>query len=248
MVRHELFKGIAAGILIGIGCIVYLSCENPYLGAVLFSLGLYAILVSGASLYTGKIIYILENPPSYTAYMIPIWIGNFLGAGLVGYIISLTKIGPNIMQKARILVDAKISSGPISVLILSIFCGILMYVAVNSYYKTLEQKSSAMQLAAIMLPITVFIVCGFEHCVANMCYFVLAQEFTWTGLIYILLMTLGNTVGGVFIPILITLSSSGNKYIMYKRINLNDDNYEENLKNMVEELKKIKEESDKEDE
>ena len=248
MVRYELFKGIAAGLFIGIGCIIYLSCENPIIGALLFSIGLYAILTSNASLYTGKIGFALNKPPKYTAYMIPVWIGNFLGAGLVGLVVSFTKIGPNIMQKARTLVDNKLADDPVSILILSVFCGILMYVAAFSYDK-FENNPSAMQLAGIVLPVTVFILCGFEHCVANMCYFVLAQEFTLRGLIYILLMTLGNTIGGIFIPMLIIMSGQlTHDHTIYKRVDLSKDDYKEQLDTIVEEITKIKEEEEKQKE
>ncbi len=47
----------------------------------------------------------------------------------------------------------------------------------------------------------VFILCGFEHCVANMFYFSVAG--CWSGklLLRLLVMTLGNTVGGVLFPL-----------------------------------------------
>ena len=40
-----------------------------------------------------------------------------------------------------------------------------------------------------------FILCGFEHCIANMFYFSLAGMWSGKALLYILIMTLGNAVG-----------------------------------------------------
>ena len=38
-----LADGMLSGLMIGIGCVVSMSCENRYLGAFLFSLGLFCI-------------------------------------------------------------------------------------------------------------------------------------------------------------------------------------------------------------
>ena len=48
----------------------------------------------------------------------------------------------------------------------------------------------------------VFILCGFEHCVANMYYFSVAGMWSWKTLGWVLMMTLGNSVGGVLFPLL----------------------------------------------
>ena len=48
---------IVAGILIGFGCITNVSCNNPVVGAFLFSLGLFAVIIQGRYLFTGKVGY-----------------------------------------------------------------------------------------------------------------------------------------------------------------------------------------------
>lgn len=48
-------KSVAAGILVGIGDIVYMVSGNIYIGAMLFSLALLTIINSNLYLYTGKI-------------------------------------------------------------------------------------------------------------------------------------------------------------------------------------------------
>jgi len=43
----------------------------------------------------------------------------------------------------------------------------------------------------------VFILSGFEHCVANMFYFAMAGKFSLSMLVFIIVNTLGNSVGGI---------------------------------------------------
>ena len=50
-----LADGMLSGLMIGIGCVVSMSCENRYLGAFLFSLGLFCIVQFQYGLYTGKV-------------------------------------------------------------------------------------------------------------------------------------------------------------------------------------------------
>ncbi len=52
------------------------------------------------------------------------------------------------------------------------------------------------------LGVMVFILCGFEHCVANMYYFSVAGMWSGKTLLYLLVMTLGNAVGGVVFPVI----------------------------------------------
>jgi len=57
---------------------------------------------------------------------------------------------------------------------------------------------------AVFLGVIVFILCGFEHSIANMYYFAVAG-WTLKALGYLGLMILGNAVGGVCIPLCVKL-------------------------------------------
>ena len=48
----------------------------------------------------------------------------------------------------------------------------------------------------------VFIFCGFEHCVADMFYYSVAGMWNGDALLRVVIISLGNAVGGVFIPLL----------------------------------------------
>ena len=55
---------------------------------------------------------------------------------------------------------------------------------------------------SLFFGIVTFILCGFEHCVANMYYFSMAGAWSLKTLGYVLVMTLGNAAGGVLLPLL----------------------------------------------
>ena len=193
-----LVKSIIAGVMIGIGGTVYLSVENKVVGSVLFAIGLFAIVVYGFNLYTGKIGYLVTNFNfKYIKELVITLVGNFIGTFFVGFILRYTRIYSLISEKAKALVDIKLDDNIISILILSFFCGILMYFAVNSY----KELKDVGRYIAIFLGVIVFILCGFEHCVANMYYFSVSSSWCLNDFLYLLIMILGNSLGGMLIPL-----------------------------------------------
>lgn len=188
-------KAAAAGITIGIGGAVYLTLENRVIGAVLFGVGLYTIVLNGLFLYTGKVGYLIsaKDKKAYILQLIFTWLGNFAGTALAAAVISATRIR-NLRRTAEVICKTKLADTPHSILILAVFCGILMYVAVDGF----REKGNPLIL---FFCVTVFILCGFEHCIANMFYFSLAGAWSLRAVIYLLLMTLGNSVGGILLPL-----------------------------------------------
>ena len=191
-------RAFATGIAIAIGGIVYLSCENRYLGAFLFGTGLFVILSFGFNLFTGRVGYAVENKPSYISSLLGIWLGNFAGTALSAFLVLNTRICC-IADKASDMCDTKLADSPLSIFILAAFCGLLMFIAADGY-KTIT--NSAGKILAVFLPVVVFILSGFEHCVANMFYFTLAKAWSVKAFVWLMIMTLGNSVGGILIPIL----------------------------------------------
>ena len=60
--------------------------------------------------------------------------------------------------------------------------------------------------------VIVFILCGFEHCVANMFYFSVARSWSFKTILYIFIMILGNSIGSILIALY-------DRYIREKNIN-----------------------------
>jgi len=186
-----LVSAIAAGIAIGIGGAIFLSLDNKIVGALFFSLGLLTVVSNGLALYTGRVGYVPMNPISYWLDLAVIWVGNYIGAAAVGLGFMFTRAAK--VEKALEISNAKLNDGIVSVLILSIFCGILMFLAVNGYKKISDWG----RYLILVLPVAVFILSGYEHCVANMFYFTHAGIFSIKSILYLLLMTAGNSIGGI---------------------------------------------------
>lgn len=192
-----LFKGIYAGMMIGIGGTVYLSISNSIIGAIFFSVGLLTICIYKMNLYTGMIGYIIENKLNYIVTLLLTLIGNFIGTMITSLLVLNTRIA-NISVRAKEISTIKINDNYLSIFILSIFCGMLMYIAVNTFKK---EKDSIVRYLAIFICVIVFILSGFEHCIANMYYISLAKLWSLKAVLSMLIMILGNSVGSIFIAI-----------------------------------------------
>lgn len=200
-------KAVGAGFMIGIGAVIYLSCENKIAGALLFTVGLFSICAFGMNLFTGKIGYIISNKNNPNCGLI--WLGNFVGAALSMTLIRIAK--PDIQQKALALMSAKTKLNLFSVMILSFFCGILMYLAVENYRTNPHGTGKA---AGLFLCVSVFILCGFEHSVADMCYAVLAVDSLINGLIYfgfLIIVSVFNGLGALAVRFVTTDKQADNK-------------------------------------
>lgn len=184
--------------MIAIGGTVFLSIENKVIGASLFSIGLFGVLIYNLNLYTGKIGYLITNfNLKYIKELIITLIGNFIGACSVGFILRYTRIYDKICEKSLILANAKLNDNILSIFILSIFCGLLMYYAVNGFKK----QTDFGKYLVVYLGVAVFILCGFEHCIANMYYFSVADIWSLKTLGYTGIMVLGNSIGSFIIPL-----------------------------------------------
>lgn len=189
--------GVIAGTMIGIGGVVFLSCDNRLTGAVFFSLGLMTIIARGMLLFTGKAGYAAEQSVSYLGYLGLIWLGNLVGTGIVGLGMRATRFGAALAERAAELWAIKAADGPVSILILAFLCGLLMYIAVDTY-KIFPNDFG--KVFIVVVCVVVFILSGFEHCIANMFYGWLAGAWNAHNLLWLLLMSVGNLLGGMFLP------------------------------------------------
>lgn len=196
-ILKRIFSGVASGVLVGIGGIVYLMTENRIAGAVLFSVALLCICYKGFSLFTGKVGFIAHSSTKTDlSVLFTGLLGNFLGA--VGTA-ALARIAlPNIGSVASVVTEAKISQDFFETLLRAFFCGILMYMAVSIY----REKSSPL---GILFGIPVFILSGFEHSIADMFYLSagveIVAENVVKSILFILTAIVGNAAGAIFIAL-----------------------------------------------
>ncbi|MBE6835366.1 MAG: formate/nitrite transporter family protein [Ruminococcaceae bacterium] len=197
-ILNYLVKSFLAGVMIATGGTVFLSCDNKVIGASLFSIGLFVIVVRSLNLYTGKVGYIFDNKPSYLIEVLVTIVGNFIGTFAVGNLLHLTRVGEKLSEKAAALCQTKLDDSVLSILFLSVCCGILMYLAVNGYR---DYKHEIAKYISVYICVVVFILCGFEHSIANMYYFSVASMWSVKSFGYMGIMILGNAVGGVVFPL-----------------------------------------------
>lgn len=188
MVLENLRKSILAGALIGFGGTLYLSVDSTVVGSLLFSFGLIAILVKGFNLYTGKVGY-TEKKSDILPLLLTL-VGNLIGITVVAVIYRVC--GAN-LTRVETLCQAKLAKEWWQVLLLAFMCGVLMYLAVSLFRKT---KNPLL----VMMPISFFILSGFEHCVATFFFLVAGLGwgfFDWKVILYVVLMIIGNGVGSI---------------------------------------------------
>lgn len=204
-----LFSSILAGILIAIGGLVFIFVKNTstIAGGFLFAFGLFTIITLKLHLYTGKIGYVFDNKANYLLELLIILIGNAIGAISFGYLTRLAFNGVNntIMDTINNVATNKLSNPLLTTFILSIFCGIMIYLAVEVSRRNV---SDTIRTIAIFFAVAIFIICGFEHCIANMFYFSFASSWNLNTLLYILIMVLGNSIGSIVIYLLLKLFES----------------------------------------
>ena len=197
---HIFANGIIAGVFIGIAGTVYLAMPIPALGAFLFGFGLLTILCNNFKLFTGAVGYLASQGRNTFAYLFTlllIWGGNLVGCFAVGSAVRMSRVAEmsGIVAKAANLCTIKSADSLTSLLILAFFCGILMYLAVDTFKRDLPP---VIRMTNVFLCVMVFIISGFEHCIANMYYYSVAGMWSWSNLGVILWMTLGNALGGMF--------------------------------------------------
>ena len=194
---------ILAGAAIAIGGAIYLAAENKVVGAIFFSVGLFTVCTKGLSLFTGKAVYLFDNKPKFLIDLVIIWAGNFAGAWAVAALMSLTRQAEKLTEAASALAEAKANDSLLSLFILGVFCNICIYIAVDSYGKNAHDLG---KYIGIVFGVTAFILAGFEHSVADMFYFAMAGRlFEGRVLLCLLVITLGNVVGGVVFPLCMKL-------------------------------------------
>jgi len=202
-------KGILAGFAVSFGGLLYLMTryytQNLVLGAFLFSIGLILVCNFGYFLFTGKICYLFDElkkkeKPNYILQLIVGYLGNVIGALIIGLLSKEFVSLPNFVQT---MVDSKVNDSWYGLIVKGAFCGIFIYLAVEGFKKS---KSDIGKYAILILCIGIFIICGFEHSIADAFYFSLSNNIFET-IPALLLVTLGNTVGGWIFPALHNLIS-----------------------------------------
>lgn len=176
-------RSIAAGVLIGMASYLFVKADKP-LGALLFGFALCFVCLFELDLFTGKIGWLGERKLPF----LQILAGNAIGTLAV---CTLLRWNTGVIEAAQSLSLAKAALPWYMAFINGAFCGVLMFLAVYSWSKGFR--------AGCFLCVSVFILCGFEHSIADLAYMSLAWIWSWN-LVWIVL---GNAAGAVVCRLLI---------------------------------------------
>ncbi len=202
-------KGLLAGFAISFGGWLALRTNsvlgNNILGSFIFSLGLILICNFDYYLFTGKVCYlVVDETDTFKNKFLNLLIGlagNFIGCIIVGLIIRSVFYDPDalfgLFPSLNGTVKTKLNYPWYVMIILGAFCGFFIFFAVEGF-KKIENLFG--KYVVLILSIGAFIICGFEHCVANMFYFALNGTFTLDMVLATVYCVIGNSIGGLFFP------------------------------------------------
>lgn len=220
-----LLLGILAGLILGCAaaaaatasfCMPNLSLTR-FVSSLVFPIGLVVIVFTGSELFTGNcLIYIsvLDKKASLAGMarnLVLVYFGNFIGCASVAAVYAFGGAFDNSALAAAAVstANAKCSLGFGQAFFLGAFCNLMVCLGVVC---AISAKSAAGKAIGAYVPVCLFIICGFEHSIANM-YFVPAGLFalmrggelpaaanlSWINfaLNNLVPVTLGNIAGGV---------------------------------------------------
>lgn len=215
-----LISAVLAGAFIALGGALatiagsgFSGMQSSLIKGAVFPLGLMLVVICGAELFTGNSLLIapLLNKNIKPAAMLKNWsivyLGNFVGAVIIAALVVYGKAYTgNAADAAATLVAAKSDANFGVMLLKGIPCNMLVCLAV---WAAMASKSASGKILAVYLPVFAFVVCGFEHSIANMFY--ITAGFMSTGgwglsfgnalLNGLLAPTIGNIIGGALIAI-----------------------------------------------
>lgn len=221
-----LVYGILAGIFIALAGALSTIAGAGFSGTqallikgAVFPLGLILVVTCGAELFTGNCLLIapLMSKKIKVTGLLKNWglayAGNFIGSIIVAVLVVYSHVYDGGAALATVSVAAaKCNAGYGYTVLRGVLCNMLVCLAV---WSAMSSKSSIGKILAVYMPVFAFVVCGFEHSIANMFYItsglMTSAEYGITaaglnfgsGLWYSLIAsTLGNIVGGGLIALL----------------------------------------------
>ena len=215
-----IWLGILAGIFIGLGGAGNILASQTLsnidaglarlVGATVFPVGLMLVVICGAELFTGNNLMTLAvmNKKITLRELFRNWslvyIANFIGSTLLAVAIFYAGIfNGDASNKVISIAQSKSTITILEALIRGILCNMIVVLAV---WMATAAQDIISKIFACWFPIMLFVLCGFEHSVANMFFIpmgmLLGANVTIGQLITnLIVVTIGNMIGGaILIP------------------------------------------------
>lgn len=208
--------GVFAGMFIasaGVGATFGNVYGGKIAGACIFTAGLAMVVVAGSELFTGNnlMVIALFNRKIKLHQLLKNWLlvflGNFIGALFVAVVAVISGAFDQIPDTVVATANVKVNLGFFEALLKGIMCNFLVCIAV---WMATAASTVTGKIAAVFLPIMLFVLCGFEHSIANMFYIpagmitgaingISAPAITEFLLNNLLPVTIGNIIGGAIL-------------------------------------------------
>lgn len=215
-----IWLGILAGIFIGLGGAGNILASQTLsnidaslarlVGATVFPVGLMLVVICGAELFTGNNLMTLAvmNKKIILRELFRNWslvyIANFIGSTLLAVAIFYAgTFNGDASNKVISIAQSKSTLTILEALIRGILCNMIVVLAV---WMATAAQDIISKIFACWFPIMLFVLCGFEHSVANMFFIpmgmLLGANVTIGQLITnLIVVTIGNMIGGaILIP------------------------------------------------
>ncbi len=179
------YLAITAGVFISIAFVFYTTVtigagDMPFgmaklVGGLAFSIGLILVVICGGELFTSSVLTTIARASNRISSMqllrnwLVVYLGNMVGTMLFVLIIWLANQhlmadgawGLNALKIAQ----HKVQHGFIQAVALGVLCNLMVCLAV---WMTFSCRSVTDKIMVMILPIAMFVACGFEHSIANM--------------------------------------------------------------------------------
>jgi len=229
-VSKMLILGIMSGIVLGFSSAVTnmaaFSFDNTsvirMLSGLFFGFGLGIIILMGFELFTGNtliVISVLDKRVSFGRMLrnwIFVYIGNFIGSLIFSFLaarFNWMSAGSGALAAYTMKVaQGKMTMEFANATVMGILCNIMVVCGV---FISLLGKDGLSRILLAWAPIMYFVVCGFNHSIADMSYCMMGlfakgafpeaaaafEKLTWSNYFIgnMLPVTLGNIIGGVFV-------------------------------------------------
>lgn len=198
----KLISAIIAGSYIGIGATVYLLTHNQVAGAFFFCVGIFLVMNYYNMLFT-KVVPLSVYKQYSVKDIVITFVGNFIGEIIYAFLISQTRLAEKIHEKLIGIMEIKLADDLLSLFIMAIFCAVL--VAYATFGEKVYPDNKILSVAFTFLFIMAFVICGFDHIVANMFYYsfyCINDGFKQEMIPTFIVVLLGNIVGGLGIGFL----------------------------------------------
>ena len=221
-----LLLGVVAGMFIalaGVGATIGAYFGGKIIGALIFPVGLFMVVAAGSELFTGNNLMtmaLLDGKIGFLKLLKNwslVFFGNLIGALIVAVIAVVSGVLDVAGEAVMATAATKVELGFGVAMRRGALCNFLVCVAVWMAFMT---DNLAGKFVAVFMSVMLFVLCGFEHSVANMYYIpagmvmsgltggvgVSVGEFVMGNLLPV---TLGNIIGGA-------LMIGGMYYLIYK--------------------------------